>query len=143
MVKLCALTFGAGVALVLAISACDQGPPVKTASGERLDRITIEERFATSDEVKETTLQGDRLRVAVELMDKRGATGLTGTFESKAVVASGTVTITIKPVSGAERRIVVKSCVHENVCGFLDDALAKGLIEHKPVACKSEAPCGK
>jgi nitrite reductase/ring-hydroxylating ferredoxin subunit len=48
----------------------------------------------------------------------------------------------VKPVTGAERRIVVKSCIHENVCPFLDAALAKGLIEHKPVACKSEARCG-
>lgn len=123
--------------------ACDEGPPVKTASGERVDRVTIEERFVTSDEVKETSLSGDRLRTAVELMDKHGVMGLKGTFESKAVVASGTLTIIVKPASGAERRIVVKSCVHENVCPFLEAALAKGLIEHKPVVCKSEATCGK
>jgi hypothetical protein len=132
-------------AAVLAFGfACDGGgPPVKTASGERIDRLTIEERFATSDEVKETNLRGERLRTAVELMDKHGVMRLQGDFESKAVVVAGTVTLIVKPTTGAERRIVVKSCAHENVCPFLDAALAKGLIEHKPVACKSEAPCGK
>jgi hypothetical protein len=120
---------------------CDT--PVKTASGEHIDTVTIEERFATSDKVKETSLRGARLRAAVDLMDKHGVTGLKGTFESKAVMNTGTVTLIVKPSSGAERRTVVSSCVQENVCPFLEAAKASGLIEHTPVACKTEAPCAK
>ena len=105
--------------------------------------MTIEERFATSDEVKETNLRGQRLRAAVELTDKHGVMSLKGSFESKAVVHTGSVTLIVKPAEGKERRIVVQSCAQENVCPFLDAALAQGLIEHKPVACKSEAPCEK
>ncbi|MBN9166472.1 MAG: hypothetical protein BGO98_43975 [Myxococcales bacterium 68-20] len=134
------VAFAAGGAFLL---ACENGPPVKTASGERIDRLTIEERFATSDEVKETSLRGERLRNAVELMDKHGVTSLKGSFESKAVVHTGSVTLIVKPVERQERRIVVQTCAQENVCPFLEAALAKGLIEHKPVACKSEAPCEK
>ncbi|MBX3221286.1 MAG: hypothetical protein KF795_12255 [Labilithrix sp.] len=127
----------------VSLLGCDDGPPVKTASGERIDRVTIEERFVTSDEVKETTLRGERLRTAVELMDKHDVMTLSGSFESKAVVHTGSVTLIVKPATGAERRIVVESCVQKNVCAFLEAAQAKGLIEHKPVACRSEARCGK
>ena len=125
------------------VVGCSDAPPVKTASGERIERLTIEERFATSDEVKETNLRSERLRTAVDLMDEHGVTQLTGTFDSKAVVHTGSVTLLVKPVDGKERRIVVQSCAQKNVCPFLDAAFAKGLIEHKPVACKSEAPCDK
>ena len=114
-----------------------------TASGERIERLTIEERFATSDEVKETNLRSERLRTAVALMDEHGVTGLNGTFDSKAVVNTGSVTLIIKPAEGTERRIVVQSCVQKNVCPFLDAALSKGLIERRPLACKSDASCEK
>jgi len=125
------------------VLGCGAAPPVRTSSGEQLEKVTIEERFATSDEVKETNLRGNRLRTAVDLMDEHGVTSLTGSFESKAVVHTGSVTLIVKPVAGSERRIVVQSCAQKNVCPFLDAAFAKGLIEHKPVACKSEAPCEK
>ena len=137
---LCACAFASTAVFIL---GCSDAPPVKTAAGERLERLTIEERFATSDEVKETNLRGERLRTAVDLMDEHGVSGLTGTFESKAVVHTGSVTLIIKPTEGAERRIAVQSCAHENVCPFLDAALAKGLLEHKPLACKSGARCEK
>ena len=127
----------------LGLAACSDGPPVKTASGERIQKLTIEERFTLSDEVKETTLRSERLRSAVELMEKHGVMRLSGTFESKAVVQTGTVTLIVAPASGPERRIVVNSCAHENVCPFLDAALEKGLIERRPMACRSQAPCGK
>lgn len=107
-----------------------------------IERVTIEESFATSDQTNETTLRGDRLRAGVELMDKHGVTALNGSFEGKSVHA-GTVTVIVKPQGGAERRIVVKSCAHENVCPFLDAVQAKGLLEHKPVACKTEAACAR
>jgi len=124
------------------VFACQDGPPAKTAAGEHIDRVVIEEEFAMSDQVKKTTLSGDKLRTALELMDKHGVTKLEGTFESKSVVAKGTVTIVVKPTSGAERRIVVNSCVHETVCPFLEAAVAQKLLDRQPVACKSEAPCG-
>lgn len=115
-----------------------------TSSGEHIDRITIEERFARSDEVKKTTLRGDRLRAAVDLMDKHGVMNLKGDYEAEGVaLASGTVTLIVEPASGEERRIVVESCVQENVCAFFDDAVADGLVERKPVACKSEVPCAR
>ena len=80
---------------------------------------------------------------AVELMDKHGVMKLSGSFESKAVVHTGSVTVIVKPTDGKERRILVQSCAHENVCPFLEAARDSGLIKHKPVACKSEAPCEK
>jgi hypothetical protein len=124
------------------VLACQEGPPAKTASGEDIDRVVIEEEFALSDKVDKTTLRGDQLQTALELMDKHGISKLEGTFESKSVVAKGTVTIVVKPTRSAERRIVVKSCVHESVCPFLEAAVAHKLLDRQPVACKSEAPCG-
>jgi hypothetical protein len=124
------------------VFACQGGPPAKTASGELIDRVVIEEEFALSDKVNKTTLRGDQLRTALELMDKHGISKLEGKFESKSVVAKGTVTIIVKPTSGVERRIVVNSCVHESVCPFFEAAVAQKLLDRQPVACKSEAPCG-
>ena len=129
------------VLLPAAVIACDGGPPVKSASGERIEHLSIEESFPTSDEVKETTLRGDKLRTAIELMEKHGAFDLKGTFESKAGVANGTVTLAVKPVGASERRIVVKSCVHKNVCAFLGEAVEQKLLPRLPVACKSTATC--
>ncbi|MBX3214668.1 MAG: hypothetical protein KF850_21715 [Labilithrix sp.] len=129
--------------VIASVLGCGGGPPVKTASGERIERVTIEERFATSDEVKETTLRGERLRTAVELMDEHDVTTLNGNFESKSVVHTGNVTVIVKPVTGAERRIFVESCAHKKLCPFLEAAQAKGLIERRPLACKSEARCGR
>ena len=126
----------------LMVLGCGSGPPVKTSSGESIDRVTIEERFATSDEVKETNLRSDRLRTAIELMEQHGVMSLSGSFASK-TVHTASVTVIVKPAEGAERRIVVQSCAHENVCPFLEAALAKRLIEHRPMACRSEAPCAK
>ena len=134
-----------GIALVTGLAtllACEGGPPVKTASGEHIERVTIEERFATSDEVKETNLRSERLRTAIELMEKHGVMSLSGSFASKAV-HTGSVTVIVKPKDGQERRIVVQSCAHENVCPFLEEALAKRLIEQRPLACRSDAPCAK
>jgi len=52
------------------IVACDSGPPIKTASGEILDGIKFEETFPLSNDVKETSMGGERLRNAVATMDK-------------------------------------------------------------------------
>ena len=123
------------------VTSCTGRPPVTTASGERIDAVTVEESFATSEDVRETSFRGDRLRTAVDLLEKHGILGLTGSFESKAV-HTGKVTLIVKPSGAAERRIVVDTCVHERVCAFFHDAHGRGLVERIPVACKSETPCG-
>jgi hypothetical protein len=113
------------------LAACEPPPPVKTASGERLESISVEE----------TRLTGDRLRAAVALMDKHGVTGMTGTLSAKGVVDSGSVSVVVRPVGGSERRVTARSCVEPKLCAFLDEALAQHLIERRPVACKSAATC--
>jgi hypothetical protein len=123
------------------LAACEPPPPVKTASGERLESVSVEESFPVNPDVKETRLTGDRLRAAVALMDKHGVTGMTGTLSAKGVVDSGSVSVVVRPVGGSERRVTARSCVEPKLCAFLDEALAQHLIERRPVACKSAATC--
>jgi hypothetical protein len=130
--------------VLLASAACEPPPPVKTASGERLASVSIEERFPVNPDVKETKLTGDRLRSAVALMEKHGLLDKTGELESKATVAVGTVTIVVRPAGGAPRSFAVKSCVEPTVCAFFDDAIAAKLVERKPVVCtKATDACDK
>jgi hypothetical protein len=122
--------------LPLLALACDPPPPVKTASGMRLAYVSIEERFPVNPDVKETKLEGEALRKAVAILDKNGIFDLAGkTFETKGVVASGTVTLVMHPVDQPEQRVTVKSCAQEKVCAFFEEARAEGLVAHKPVVC--------
>jgi len=130
--------------LCLALLACEGGPPVKTASGQRLAGVTIEERFPLSDNVYEMSFRGERLRKAVELMDKHGVFGLLGNYEASGTLDTSTVTIVI--VSGdekgdKERRIVLKNCVETKFCTFAEEAKTAGIIEKQPRVCRSDKMC--
>ncbi len=133
------------IVLSLALFACDSSPPPKTASGMRLESVTIQEQFPLNPEGKIKEYTGDDLRKLVPLMDKQGLFDLTGqTFASKEVVESGTLLIRVKPVDQPVRVITAKSCAHEKICAFFTEAHAQGLVERKPVVCGSSAvACSK
>lgn len=133
-----------GVAVtVVAVVACDSGPPIKTASGELIDSIKFEETFPLSNDVKDSSLGGERLRNAVVLMDKHRVFDLKGEYKASGVLDKGTLAIVVKPVAGAERRTTFKSCGHEGVCAFFAEASANGVVDHTPVLCRNPVPCDK
>ena len=115
------LRFCVGVAVIV---ACDSGPPIKTASGELIDGIKFEETFPLSNDVKDSSLSGARLRNAVVLLDKHRVFDLRGDYKASGVLDKGTLTIVVKPAAGAERRTTFKSCGHESVCAFFTEASA-------------------
>src|SRR5688572_5196487 len=125
------------VVTAIAVVACDSGPPIKTASGELIDSIKFEETFPLSNDVKDSSLGGERLRNAVALMDKHRVFDLRGEYKASGVLDKGTLTIVIKPVAGAERRTTIKSCGHEAVCAFFAEASANGVVDHTPVLCRN------
>jgi hypothetical protein len=141
MVRAMRLRFVLGIAAIA--SACDSGPPIKTAGGELIDGIKFEETFPLSNDVKESSLSGERLRNAVALMDKHRIFDLKGEHKATGVLDKGTLVIVIKPVAGAERRTTFKSCGHEGVCAFFSEASANGVVDHTPVLCRNPVPCDK
>lgn len=122
---------------------CESAPPIKTSSGELIDGITFEETFPLSTEVKDATLHGERLRTGVALMDRHGVFALKGEYRASGVLDKSTLTIVIKPVVGAERRVSFRSCSVENVCAFFGEATAQGVVEHLPIVCRNAVPCEK
>jgi hypothetical protein len=133
----------AAVVLVLSIpaAACDPPPPIKTSSGMRIASVEYKEAFARSDDVHQTTFHGDRLRRAVELMDKNGVFALSGTYEAKGVLDSSTLTIVVRSTDEKETRIVVRNCAEPHVCAFMSAAAGEGVVERMPLACKSTNAC--
>ena len=131
------------LAVGVLVAACDPPPPIKSSSGELIDGVSFEESFPLSNDVKEATLHGDRLRSGVALMDKHGVLGLKGDYRANGVLDKSTLTIVIKPVAGAERRVTFRSCAHDAVCAFFDEAAAQGVVEHKPLVCRNSTPCDK
>ena len=131
------------VLVVAAAAGCDSGPPIKTASGELIDTIKFEETFPLSTDVKDTKLSGERLRSAVALMDKHRIFDLKGDYKASGVLEKGSLAIVVKPLSGAERRTTFKSCGHEGVCAFFNEASASGVVDHTPVLCRNPVPCDK
>jgi hypothetical protein len=128
-------------ALVL---ACDATPPIKTATGERLEGVSVEERFRLSDAVYEASFRGERLRRAVELMDKHGLFAMEeGTYEATGVLDESTVTVVIVSAEKKERRIVVKNCAEKHFCGFADEAKSAGILKKQPMVCRTEKTCSK
>ncbi len=131
------------LATCLLAVACDPPPPIKSSSGELIDGVSFEESFPLSNDVKDVSLHGDRLRSAVALMDKHGVLGLKGDYRASGVLDKSTLTIVIKPVAGAERRVSFRSCSYDAVCAFFDEASAQGIVEHKPLVCRNSTPCEK
>ncbi|MDB4936489.1 MAG: hypothetical protein JWP87_3461, partial [Labilithrix sp.] len=68
-----AVTF---VLATLACAACAPPPPIKTSSGEHIGGVSYEERFPLSNDSHDTSFHGDRLRRAVEMMDRAGVIAL-------------------------------------------------------------------
>jgi hypothetical protein len=129
------------LAAALAIAACEKAPPVKSSSGEQIERISFEESFPLSNDVKESSLRGERLRDGVVLMDKHGVLGLTGERRTSGVLDKSTLTIIVQPTGGGERRLSLRSCSVASVCAFFEEASAQGLVEHKPLVCRNAQPC--
>jgi len=128
--------------LVLTVAiGCESAPPIKSSSGELIDGISFEETFPLSTDVKEASLHGERLRNGVALMDKYGVLGLRGEYRASGVLEKGTMTIVVKPVAGAERRVTFRSCAEENLCKFFEEAAAQGVIEHVALVCRNRIAC--
>lgn len=132
-------------AFVLAISAsaCDQGPPVKTARGEIIKNVEYEEVYSRSSETNGRTVSGPQLQKFVELLDKHELVSRTGSHDAKGVLDSGTLTLIVRPYSGGERKITLKNCSDEKVCAFFKDVHAAGLMQKEPMLCTSAKPCDK
>ena len=111
----------AAVLLVMSIVACDPPPPIKTSSGMRVGSVEYQESFARSEDVHSTAFHGDRLRRAVELMDKNGVFALSGSYEAKGVLDASTLTIVVRTTDDRETRIVVKNCAEPDRSGAAVD----------------------
>lgn len=133
----------AGLLVGVLVSACAAPAPVKSASGEAIAAVTIEERFALDKEVREASLRGDRLRDAVPLMDRHGVLGMSGAFVGEGVLDQSTLVLTVRPAAGPARQIVVRNCAEPKVCAFFAEAAGKGLVDHRPLACRGDTPCAR
>lgn len=133
------------VVLVLfaVLAACDPGPPIRAASGEHIGGISYEERFPLSNDVHNASFHGDRLRRAVELMDKNGVMPLTGEVAATGVLDKSSLTIVVTGTDGRERKLVVKNCAEPHVCAFFAEALKNGIVEKLPVVCREPVACTK
>ena len=132
---------GVLVTIGLLSVACESSPPIKSSGGELIDGVAFEETFPLSNDVKESSLHGERLRTGVEIMDKYGVLALRGDYRATGVLEKGTLTIIVKPVAGAERRVTFRSCAEEKVCKFFEEAAAQGVIEHVALVCRNRIPC--
>ncbi len=131
------------VAICMFLLACDPPPPVKNAKGERIDKIELREDFATSEDPREISFNGDALRKAVELMDKRGVFDMSGSYAAKDTMHQATLVLVVKSTDGKERRIEVKDCAEPKICGFLADLESAGKFERRPVVCRSSNSCSR
>jgi hypothetical protein len=138
-IGLAAVVVSGGVAA--ASAACDPPPPVKSASGERIAGVSYEEKFPLSNDGHEVVFHGDRLRRAVELLDKHGAMGLTGDFQAAGVLDKSTLVLVVRDTGGKERKLVMKNCAEPHVCAFFADAVASGLADKPPVVCRDAVAC--
>jgi hypothetical protein len=134
-------TVPTGFAFLLVCEACEPSVPIKTASGERIDGVSYEERFPLSNDAHDATFHGDRLRRAVEMMDRAGVIGMSGSYGSTAVLDKSTLTITVTTSDKRERKIVVKNCAEPHVCAFFTDAMKNGVVEKMPVVCRDAVAC--
>lgn len=124
-------------------AACDPPPPVKAASGERISGIAYEERFPLSNEAKEVALHGDRLRQAVELMEKQGIIAMSGTYEAPGMLDKSTLILTVTTADKHERTLSMKNCAEPKVCAFFTEAVKAGVAEKLPLVCRGAVACVK
>ena len=123
--------------------ACEPAAPIKTASGERIGGVSFEERFPLSNDGHETTLRGDKLRKAVEQMDRAGVIAMTGNYEAKGVLDKSTLVLTVTTDDKRERVLVVKNCAEPHLCAFFAEAVKSGIVERLPVVCRDGLACVK
>jgi hypothetical protein len=122
--------------------ACEPAPPIKTGSGERIGGVTYEERFPLSNDGHETTLRGDKLRKAVELMDQAAVFAmLPGTYQAKGVLDKSTLVFTITTFDKRERTLIVKNCAEPHLCAFFAEGVRTGVVERVPVVCRDGLVC--
>jgi hypothetical protein len=121
--------------------ACEPPRPVKTASGDSVQEISYEETFPLSTDRHEVTFHGDRLRRAVELLDKHGVMGLSGDFKATGVLDKSTLTLVVLGADRKERKVVAKNCAETHVCAFFAEAVTSGLVDKTPVVCRDPVPC--
>ncbi len=133
------------MALLLAFLglACEPAPPIKTASGERLGGVSYEERFPLSNDGHATTFHSDRLRRAVEMMDRAGVISMTGNYEATGVVDKSTLVLTVTTSDNRERTLTVKNCAEPHLCAFFAEAVKSGVVERLPVVCRDGLACVK
>ncbi|MBX3190548.1 MAG: hypothetical protein KF819_26340 [Labilithrix sp.] len=129
--------------LATAATACKPPPPVTTASGEQVERITLQERFALSTDVKGERLDGERLRKGLPIMERTGAFSVEGDYATSGVVDKSTLTVTITFAGGREHRAALANCAEPKICAFVSEAIKEKLLEREPAVCKSEKVCAK
>ncbi|MDB4944283.1 MAG: hypothetical protein JWP97_3817 [Labilithrix sp.] len=138
-----AATALAGLTAVLASAACDSGPPVRSASGEIVESVTFEERFAlTNDAASEVRFGGERLRKAMPLLEKTGVSALSGSFSAGHVLDKSTMTITFEGAQKKTRTVTVKNCAEPHVCAFFEQARKEGFVDKLPAVCRGTTACG-
>ena len=121
--------------------ACEPAPPIKTGTGERIGGVSYEERFPLSNDGHSTTLRGDKLRRAVEMMDQAGLISMTGHYEGKGVVDKSTLILTVTTFDNRERTLTVKNCAEPHLCVFFAEAVRRGIVEREPVVCRDAVAC--
>jgi hypothetical protein len=131
------------VALGLSSLACEPPPPIKTASGERIDGVSYEEKFPLSNDGHETTLHGDKLRKAVAMMDRAGLIAMTGNYEAPGVLDKSTFIVTVTTSDNRERKLFVKNCAEPHLCAYFTEAVKSGLADRMPVVCRDAVACVK
>jgi len=127
--------------LIASVASACTPQVVVTEAGERITGISLEEHYALTTDVRESTFRGDTLKKMVASMDKHGVFSLTGTYEARGVLDDGSVIVVIRTADDRERRIVVKNCMEPHLCEFLGDALADGSVHHKPSVCRTQNVC--
>lgn len=123
--------------------ACEPSAPIKTSSGERIGAVSYEERFPLSNDGHETTFHGDRLRRAVEMMDRAGVISMTGNYEATGVVDRSTLVLTVTTIDNKERKLVVKNCAEPHLCAFFAEAVKSGVADKTPIVCRDALACVK
>lgn len=139
-VALALVVFSSSAALV----ACAPTTPIKTASGELVDGVAFEEHFPLSKDGREVTLHGDKLKAAVQLLDKHGVIGMNGNYEpSKSVLDKGTLVVSVHSPDDKQRSVTVKNCAEPHVCAFFAEAVQTGVTDKTPVVCREAVACTK